>query len=566
MPRTLPFGSLQGLEHTPGLRYKSIMNAPPAHLRKQLGAFYTPPELVDFMVRWASDEPVVSVLDPACGDGRFLLAAKALEPQRLVGCDVSENALEATRQNLAQQGVTAELVGSDFFAIVPSAIEPVDLAIGNPPFIRYQQFSRRSRSLALEAALRVGVRLSRLTSSWAPFLLHSMQFVRPGGRMAMVVPAEITQTQYGLRTLRAILGHFAKVQLVTLERNVFADAQVETGLLLASDRGGSCEHLELFPTSNLAELRLKKASTQPVEISASGLSRFAEAFLSRAEREAWERIRQHPHLRTVASLAEVNNGYVTGDNEFFHTTQQDALQDDLPSAWLRPVVRGGKSLMGLHWTKHDLTRLEEKGVPHHLVEPREDLFAASHRPSLERWLEKGEKRGTPGRFKCRTRDPWWRVPGAQTPHIFFTYMAGAHPRASINMAGASYPNTLHGLTLRRPEDAPLVAMGFYTSATLLSVEVEGRSYGGGVLKVEPRELDRVLVPASELPPARLDLLGQQMDQLLRQRDYDAASRLADETILVEGLGLSTEMVELLRSGRRRLLERRSKRNKRSPTP
>jgi|GEM_PF-2671260 len=144
-------------------------------------------------------------------------------------------------------------------------------------------------------------------------------------------------------------------------------------------------------------------------------------------------------------------------------------------------------------------------------------------------------------------------------------MAGAHPRASINMAGASYPNTLHGLTLRNPEDAPRVAMGFYSSATLLSLEVEGRSYGGGVLKVEPRELDRVLLPDSELPPARLDELAQQMDQLLRQRDYDAASRLADETILVKELGLSTKMVELLRSGRRRLVERRSKRNKRSAT-
>ena len=92
--------------------------------------------------------------------------------------------------------VTPNLVVSDSFAVIPKRFAKVDVIVGNPPFIRYQKFSGESRKRALRRAAEEGVKLSELTSSWLPFLIHSVSFLRPGVRLAMVIPFEISHASY----------------------------------------------------------------------------------------------------------------------------------------------------------------------------------------------------------------------------------------------------------------------------------------------------------------------------------------------------------------------------------
>jgi hypothetical protein len=116
------------------------------------------------------------------------------------------------------------------------------------------------------------------------------------------------------------------------------------------------------------------------------------------------------------------------------------------------------------------------------------------------YVRHGEDLGYAGRYKCRVRTPWYRVPGVVAPDAFLTYMSDVVPRLCLNQARVVASNNL--LNVRLPEiPAGLrsaFVLAFYNSATLLSCERIGRSYGGGVLKLEPREADRILVPALEL--------------------------------------------------------------------
>lgn len=150
--------------------------------------------------------------------------------------------------------VSCTLLESDFFLLDPDQIGPVDLVVGNPSFIRYQQFSGESRSRVLSSALRVGARLNKLSASWAPFLLHALQFLHPGGAMAMVVPAELAQTTYGITTLGALCANFARIRLITFRHNWVEDVQQETFLLLAEGRGGSCTSAELIPMERISDV------------------------------------------------------------------------------------------------------------------------------------------------------------------------------------------------------------------------------------------------------------------------------------------------------------------------
>src|SRR5207247_4695923 len=136
-------------------------------------------------------------VEPSSGDGGFLKTAG----EELRGLGVSQSALDSqvygielhggyvkeSSEVLKAAGLGASLIESDFFAVAPptelfSTLEPFDAIIGNPPYIRYQQHIGKVRKAGAAAALRQGVRLSGLASSWAPLLVHAGAFLKPEGR------------------------------------------------------------------------------------------------------------------------------------------------------------------------------------------------------------------------------------------------------------------------------------------------------------------------------------------------------------------------------------------------
>ena len=116
--------------------------------QKAAGAYYTPERVVKSLVRWVVRQPTHRLLDPSCGDGRFLR-----EHQPSVGIEQDpESAAVAHRTapgSLVHEG--------DFFAWASETRERFECAVGNPPFIRYQRFSGEVRERARRLCLNQGV-------------------------------------------------------------------------------------------------------------------------------------------------------------------------------------------------------------------------------------------------------------------------------------------------------------------------------------------------------------------------------------------------------------------------
>lgn len=534
--------------------------------RKALGAYYTAAPVVEFLVRWGLGLGARSVMDPACGDGRFLAAAARAGAERLVGCDLDPDALRTAEVGLADAGCAVAWQAGDFFLMAPERMAPVDLVVGNPPFIRYQHFSGERRARALASALCVGARLSRLSASWAPFLLHAMQFLRPGGAMGMVVPAELAQTTYGTETLRALCAGFARIRLLTFRQNWFADAQQETFLLLAEDRGGATTSAELLPLDRIEDLAgfaVSAAGQDGFSLDAARGGRLGLAFVAPAARDLYLRLADRADVVELCSLGEVANGYVSGANDFFHCTAADAAQRALPEEWLLPIARNSRSLVGLTFTQRDIACAEARAVPHHLILPRDDDLFAADSAALEAFQRAGERAGIPARYKCRTRKPWWRVPGLIRADVLLPYMIGSEPHASVNRANALYPNSLHGLRLANPMLAARVVLSLASSLSLLSMELVGRSYGGGILKLEPTEMQRVRLVVPTCGEQELNAAFRQADASLRDGDFDSLMQTVDRLILTDQLGFSTQDIECLRQARAALVERRLARSRRT---
>ena len=146
---------------------------------------------------------------------------------------------------------SSNLLASDFFATNTDRMRSVDAIVGNPPFIRYQRFSGEMRRRALARAAEQGLKLSGLSSSWLPFLVHSIRFVRPGGRIAMVIPFEIGHASYAVPVLRHLDRMFESVTFLTFRKKLFPDLSQDTILLLAEGKDGTraaTSRFEMFRT------------------------------------------------------------------------------------------------------------------------------------------------------------------------------------------------------------------------------------------------------------------------------------------------------------------------------
>ena len=166
-------------------------------LRKARGAFFTPELVARYVTEWAVRSPTDRVLEPSCGEAAFLLeAGRRLDtlgapsglPGRLNGAELHKHSANTALNLLTQQGYEASIAVGDFLRREPEAA--YDAVIGNPPYVRYQAFSGESRAAAQRAALRAGVSLTSLASSWAAFTVHSALHVRPGGRLGLEPCAE----------------------------------------------------------------------------------------------------------------------------------------------------------------------------------------------------------------------------------------------------------------------------------------------------------------------------------------------------------------------------------------
>lgn len=208
--------------------------------RKAMGAYFTNRMVASFLARWAIRSPDDVVLEPSFGQGAFLDAAvRRLDqigalPNNLYGVELNPESHGYVLHTLARDyGIPQEqLLLQDFFEVNPAEY-PADVVIGNPPFIRHHRFTGESRKRAIKRAKEANVHLVASSSCWAPFVIHAVNCLKEKGRIAMVVPAELTYAVYAKPVLRFLKERFERVALLTFGKRLFAELSEDTLLLLA---------------------------------------------------------------------------------------------------------------------------------------------------------------------------------------------------------------------------------------------------------------------------------------------------------------------------------------------
>ncbi len=464
-----------------------------ATLQKTLGAFYTGQPAADRLVRWAVCNASESVLDPSCGDGVFIGAAYSrlrelgCDTPDVCGVDVSEGALRSAHERVE----SARLVREDFFKLTPSLLGSFDCVVGNPPFIRYQTFNGDKDSLGHKRAEEAGVKLPRLASSWAPFLVHASRFLRRGGRLAMVMPAELGHSMYAREVLRFLAGNFRHLAVEMFRHKLFEELSQSTVLLFCEGYGEPNRAFIVTSSNDLSGNDRQVAKVEPALIM-SGRFRFTHYLVPQEVRSLYEGVAADKRVQRLGDVADVGIGYVTGANDFFHLSAEECLRLEIPKRFLRPCVLNLRGFKGLEYDLRYWRDQRSKGEKVYLLAlpacPAEDLPT-----SVQAYLRCGESKGLRKRYKCRIRQFWHAVPHVRIADAFLSYMSGAQPLLATNAANLVAPNTIHVLRFD-PGSKPLsYAASWKSSLTRLSCELEGHALGGGLFKLEPSEAGNVLV-------------------------------------------------------------------------
>lgn len=535
-------------------------------LRKARGAFFTPEPIAQFITDWAIRADGDRILEPSCGEAAFLVAAAHRLEQlgspvknadvQVDGVDIHQPSAESARHVMRRLGIQGEVTTSDFFRVDPSP--KYNAVIGNPPYIRYQDFSGEARTRSRAAALKAGVSISGLASSWAAFTIHSALFLRQGGRLGLVLPAELLSVNYAAEVRRFLLERFQRVDLVLFTERVFPGVQEEVLLLLAEGYGeGSTDHANIYQVQNAAGLADIAAATRWTPKNPS--DKWTLSLLSSDALATYTSLLKDGSFVPLETWGDTTLGMVTGNNKYFSLSPERVNELGLAkSDTIRLSPPGSSHLRGLAFSNAALRELGNKGSATHLFRPTDKPSDAARR-----YIEAGETAGVHLAYKCRVRKPWWRVPLVKPADLFLTYMNADTPRISTNEANAHHLNSVHGIYLKpelRSLGKSLLPPASLTSMTLLGAEAVGRAYGGGMLKIEPREADRLPVPSPLLIGSITDKLSSvrpQLATLLRHNRLQEAAKIMDDALLIGELGMRRSEVKVLWEAYSELSQRRA---------
>lgn len=521
---------------------------------KLRGGYYTSTEIAGWLCEWAIRKPTDVVLEPSCGDGSFLSAAarRFIElgangseiADRLTGVEIlateADRACERLRADLGAHAIAVVKKG-DFFEWWEGSRKPAyDAVIGNPPFIRYQSFPEPHRARAMAMMGTLGLSPNRLTNIWVPFVVAAAASLRAGGRMALVLPAELLQVTYAGQLRSFLTDRFKRIDIIACNELFFEKAEQEVVLLLADGALAKASEVNtcrvaMTEAATVAEIMKRTPAAvlkaaQPKTIQHDN-EKWLKYFLTAREIEFMRELRQADSTTVMLTHASVDVGVVTGKNEFFVLSgpQIEALG---LNGYTTPLVSRSVQLKGTRLGKADWKTLSAAGDRVHLLNITPAL-AGTLTNELRRYINDGEEKEFHKGYKCSIRKPWYTVPSVWTPDGFMFRQIYDFPRIVLNSSGATSTDTIHRLTAKKDKPERVIA-NTYTWLTAASAEIEGRSYGGGVLELEPTEAERLMMPA-KLNGA-MPLI--EADRLIRSGQLDTVLEENSRIVLMGHVGLS----------------------------
>lgn len=478
-----------------GAAYESLFTG---EQRRNHGQFFTPFWAGELMAGWAFEDKIDLALDPGCGSGSLLIPA-ARHPKRrgakLVGLDLDPLAVSMLDANARLRGMkdVEPRLGNfllDELPEVPAAI------LCNPPYSRHHAIpAKEKKRIHDNFERRLGVRFNGLAALHVLFLVRALEVAADGARIGFITPSDWLDVGYGKKVKEFVLSRAQIDAIVLLEESQLFFEGVLTTAAITLIR-------KVKPTGEPTKVlriagdprRVKPKHIVNFLGGRLGLDEMVVEPLTLDPATKWSRPEaQRRSGKTLGSVARVRRGIATGANAYFVISERQRRKLGIPSEQLKRCITSPRVFTDTDLTAEVMDTLPDD-VPRWLVDCADPEEPKRDTP-LGRYLKKGQGRklAIHKGYLAAKRNPWHRSEQRGESPILFTYFNRDAPRFVRNRCGAV---PLNNWLIVEPKDG-VDPDALYRSLQSKSVQeqlLEGRRvYGGGLWKLEPSELQGVLV-------------------------------------------------------------------------
>jgi adenine-specific DNA-methyltransferase len=462
------------------------------------GQFRTPPWLANAMAAWVTAPSPAVLFDPAVGPGTFFAAAKEIGFKgTFAGFELDDSVLADAYKLGLSPAELAEIQLADFMRHVGGKHYPA--IISNPPYIRHHRLSEQQKLELRQLATHcLGFPLDGRVGLHVYFLLKCLEHLEPEGRLAFLLPADVCEGVSSTIFWKRLAERFHIDAVVTFAESAAPFPSVDTNaiLFLLSNRP---------PAKKVTWARIVEPHTEVVlSVFRSGTSHSALVHDRELSELLATGLSRPPRVTgsngvPLSAFARVVRGIASGANEFFFLTSDQVKQHDLDKKYFKRAIGRTRDCRQDRLVAADIEALDAAGRPTWLLslgkQSKEELPS-----SLQKYIESGERLGLHHRALIRSRRPWYRMEERAAPGLLFAYLGRRDCRFIENRAGVV---PLTGFLCVYPWDKSTAYREKLWRAlnhpqTIANLPFVGKSYGGGAIKVEPRQLDSLEIPHSVL--------------------------------------------------------------------
>lgn len=500
--------------------------------RNKLGQFATPTTLAADILEYAKSllPPDIKLrfLDPAIGTGSFISALLRSFPldqiAEIVGYEIDAEYAEKTLELWRDKPLTLHI--ADFTQAEPPKTDEAkaNLLICNPPYVRHHYLSKQEKQRLQKTVLqKTAIKLSGQAGLYCHFLCISHLWMTENSLAGWLIPSEFMDVNYGKQIKKYLLNHVTLLRVHRFDpRDLqFSDALVSSAVIWLKKTKPPVNHnVEFTFGGTLTTPAISKSIAIDLLRNTAKWTRFPFAADSTKQTliesiaptvETRENAKvttysgfSHKSL-TLADLFDIKRGLATGANKFFLLTHEQITKYQLPYEFLVPVLPSPRYL------PCEEIRADNLGNP--LLDKKIFLLACNlpeeeikyKYPLLWKYLQMGVETGVNQGYICRHRTPWYSQENRPASMFLCTYMGrqdteGSNPfRFILNHSKATatnvylilYPKAhLQKILKDEPELVRLVWQNLNNISSKTLVD-EGRVYGDGLHKLEPKELSNV---------------------------------------------------------------------------
>jgi len=461
-----------------------------------------------------------------------------------------------------------------------------DVVIGNPPYIRQELLGAKEKKaikslieneyknkLIIGASSKKNIiNINKQSDIYIYFFLHGLKLLRDKGKLGFITSNKWLEVSYGIPFQKYLLENTNIKYIIEFDRAIFPDAEVNTAITLI-------EKTNIVNKRNQIKfIRFKKKLS--VDDMVNIINTYETSYenedykinilhQSKLEPGKWNiylrapavysKISEHDLMNPLSEIAEVIRAPTTGNNDYFILTQETVKDYEIEKEYLEPCIRSAKDV-------DDFVVTETQDYMLFMDKPKNQLkdskvikyieYGETKTIDIKRGSERGIKK-LPEISTLKNRKPfWYSLPKREAPPILFPRLIDKKPIFLRNIIGAHTTHVFYYIYPHKMKDAD-VLLGFLNSSLMaLMIELNGRSYGGGVLELLVYELKNIMVinPEKLSDKIKSDIVLAYHNLLSSRDDLKAEKQNALDEIVYDAFGLSVKEREMISDGLKELQE------------